>query len=137
MNAIARRHALTIGLAAPFALAACSSQRNPFPTDSTAFFADIDAAIASAQALVSWASVFTDAATVEMAQKIIDKAKSLEASAKAALLSGGGWKDLADAALRILSGIVWTAAAPAPASAPGAAAPGAAPAVTMSLRHSG
>lgn len=127
-----RRHAL-IGLAAVLPLAACTSNRVPVPTDSDAVFRDIDAAIATASVLVDAAEGWgVPPDIIAGARALITKAKAYEAQARAAL-GTGAWKDLADLALRVLTGIVFAPAPAAPATAPGTPA---APALTMTLRHS-
>lgn len=127
-----RRHALTLVAAAPLTLALAACPAGPkIPADSDAVFADVAAAIASAEAMVNFVEALgvVDADTIAQARAIIAKARDYLAKAKAALGSGL-WKDLADAALHILTGIVFGALA-APAAKGG---PAAAPKPTLTLR---
>lgn len=136
-----RRHVIAIPAAVAVAslVAACAGTKPPvpIPTNSDQVFADIDAAIATASALVDVAAGWgVGPDTIAGARALIAKARAYEAQAKSAL-GTGAWKDLADLALRVLTGIVF---APAPLAA-GAPAPGVraveAPPLTMTLRRAG
>lgn len=123
-----RRH-LIAGLAV-LPLAACAGRTIPIPTSSDEVFADIDAAIASADALVSFVEGLgiVGPETIAGARGLIQKARDYEAQARAAL-GTGAWKDLTDLALRVLTGIVF-----AGVFVPAAPGETPTPAITMSLR---
>lgn len=127
---IGRRHAFT-GLAALaiVPLASCTGGRT-IPADSDEAFQDIEALIASTEAVVSLVESLgvVGPETIQGARDLIAKARSYVADAREAI-SSGGWKPLIDAAWKLLSGIVF-----AGVFVPAAPGETPAPAITMTLR---